>query len=215
MIIDCISDLHGEYPELEGGDLLIIAGDLTASDKPIQYECFFDWLGKQQYKKKIFISGNHDNQAMSQFDWGENVEYLYDSGTQFEGLKIWGSPWSLWFYGINPHCKAFTATDRQLNKEYELIPDDTGILITHSPPYGIFDKIQRNPWRHDLDDDLHVGSVSLRNHVMMRVKPKLHVFGHIHEGGGNILDTNVTKFINCSYMNEDYEPVNKPIRIIL
>lgn len=34
MIIDCISDLHGQYPQLEGGDLLIVAGDLTARDKP-------------------------------------------------------------------------------------------------------------------------------------------------------------------------------------
>ena len=33
MIIDCLSDLHGHYPSLDGGDLLIVAGDLTARDK--------------------------------------------------------------------------------------------------------------------------------------------------------------------------------------
>ncbi len=32
MIIDCISDLHGFKPNLNGGDLLIIGGDLTARD---------------------------------------------------------------------------------------------------------------------------------------------------------------------------------------
>jgi hypothetical protein len=33
MIIDCIADLHGHYPKLDGGDLLIICGDLTARDQ--------------------------------------------------------------------------------------------------------------------------------------------------------------------------------------
>lgn len=31
MIIDFISDTHGHYPELEGGDLLIVAGNPTAN----------------------------------------------------------------------------------------------------------------------------------------------------------------------------------------
>lgn len=32
MIIDCIADLHSHYPKLDGGDLLIVAGDLTDRD---------------------------------------------------------------------------------------------------------------------------------------------------------------------------------------
>jgi len=32
MIIDCISDLHGYTPSLSGGDVIIVAGDLTAKD---------------------------------------------------------------------------------------------------------------------------------------------------------------------------------------
>jgi hypothetical protein len=53
MIIDCISDLHGYLPKLEGGDLLIVCGDLTAYNKPKQYEEFFLWLKKQKYRKKV------------------------------------------------------------------------------------------------------------------------------------------------------------------
>ena len=60
MIIDCISDLHGHFPDLRGGDLLLIAGDLTARDIEPEYFKFFDWLDEQKYRKKILIAGNHD-----------------------------------------------------------------------------------------------------------------------------------------------------------
>ena len=55
MIIDCISDLHGFYPELEGGDMLIVAGDLTARDQQDEYEKFHIWIHNQKYKKKICL----------------------------------------------------------------------------------------------------------------------------------------------------------------
>src|ERR1700748_3248881 len=110
MKITCISDIHGEYPETTGGDLLILAGDYTGSDKIPQWDAFYKWLHKQDYRKKIMIAGNHDGfliHAMNTADyreiigeWGEDYEYLCDSGTEFEGLKIWGSPWSLLFSGI-------------------------------------------------------------------------------------------------------------------
>lgn len=60
MIIDCISDLHGHFPSLEGGDLLIIAGDLTATHTPQELYQFNDWVKVQDYKKKVLIAGNHD-----------------------------------------------------------------------------------------------------------------------------------------------------------
>ncbi len=52
MIIDCLSDTHGNFPELEGGDLLIFAGDLTAHDKEEEYDNFFERLILLPYKKK-------------------------------------------------------------------------------------------------------------------------------------------------------------------
>ncbi len=219
--IDCISDLHGHYPKLYGGDLLIIAGDLTARDTDEQHRDFILWISNHQkhdfpYKKIIYIGGNHDgfldpkNKRYGAIKTPEewNIEYLCDSGTEFQGLKIWGSPWSLTFPGINHKCTAFTGTEKELEKKYDLIPDDIDILITHGPPYGILDKVKNR----------NVGSLSLAVKIgHMENPPKLWVCGHIHECYGEDfpIRSKPCRIINASHVNEYYEPVNKPIRIIL
>lgn len=220
MIIDCISDLHGFYPELDGGDLLVIAGDLTARDMSHERVQFLKWLADQDYRKKIWIAGNHDNSLVGlKFDptRPDAAEYLCDSGTEFEGLKIWGSPWTSWFPQINPHCMAFTKkTERELQEKWDLIPNNIDILVTHSPPYAILDHFYE--WG-DLDKPKYVGSPGLREKIE-NIKPRIHVFGHIHENGGKQLlkgqfgDPN-TVCVNASIVNEKYEHVNKPVRIEL
>jgi Icc-related predicted phosphoesterase len=221
MIIDCISDLHGAQPELEGGDLLLIAGDLTATDRLSEYHKLMKWFQGLSYKKIIIVAGNHDN-ILEDVDFlfsdFEFITYLQDNGTEFDGLKIWGSPWTKSFKGIDKRCMAFT-TDKEyyLEKIFENIPLDTDILITHSPPYAILDECEDF---FDPNKSEHVGSPALRERVE-RVQPKLHVFGHIHECGGKQVllkgqmgDKN-TMCVNAAIMNVRYEPVNKPVRIIL
>ncbi len=239
MIIDCISDLHGCKPALQGGDLLIVAGDLTKSDKPIQYGEFAAWIQRQNYTKKILIAGNHDTyfenqgfEAIKDVYADIGVDYLCDSGTEFrywpplkpgmedgtildvKDYKIWGSPWSLWFYGVNPKCKAFMGSENVLRKKFDLIPNDTDILITHSPPYKFLDQAKRYDGTYE-----NVGSAYLSARIF-DMKPKLHVFGHIHEAYGETEVSGIhwpipTKLVNCSHVNEHYEPVNKPVRIVL
>ena len=88
MIIDCISDLHGFYPKLEGADLLIIAGDLTKRDQPEEYLDFYEWLDAQPYKKKIVISGNHDNNIdPDSINCLRGCIYLQNSGTENDALN--------------------------------------------------------------------------------------------------------------------------------
>lgn len=209
MIIDCIADLHGYYPELEGGDLLIVAGDLTARDSSENWNEFEDWICKQNYQEKIIIAGNHDNFLGSMDEhrmwkyWEKvGITYLCDSGTEFEGLKVWGSPWTKKFIGMNPHCMAFTCyTEEHLAEKWALIPQDIDILITHCPPHGCY-----------LDQDSKgtmLGDVPLRDKVY-KMNLKLHCFGHIHEGYGKH-----TNNVNASHVNERYQPVNKPVRVIL
>ncbi len=193
---------------------MIVAGDLTARDTHIEYQKFFDWFKNQSYKKKIFIAGNHDNKLTDFYCCAQELidfEYLCDSGTEFEGLKIWGSPWTTRFPGINPLCCAFTVnTDQELSEKWDLIPKDTDILITHSPSFGNYDYVNNR----NSSIVQSVGSLSLWI-KSLEILPKLHVFGHIHEAYGNCTHYNGIRLVNCSHVNERYQPVNKPIRIIL
>jgi Icc-related predicted phosphoesterase len=211
VLIDSISDLHGHYPELEGGDLLIVAGDLTARDQPHEYAEFIEWIQKQKYTKKIVITGNHDGFIEAYSQWAAladlGFEYLFDSVTEFEGLKIWGSPWTKTFPGMNPHCKAFTVdTEEELYDKFVQIPHDTDILVTHSPPASHLDRTIQG---------FNVGSSSLKCITQNnRIWPQLWVWGHIHESYG-IEYVSDSIFVNASIVNERYQPVNKPIRIVL
>lgn len=218
MIIDCISDLHGYKPDLPGGDLLIIAGDMTARDTPEQWDAFYKWLANQNYRKRIIIGGNHDNMLMhaatselmrafppGDFGPDSSYEYLFDNGCEFEGLKIWGTPWTKRFPGQNPVACAFTVgMEYQLDDIFKLIPADTDILISHGPPLGILDSCPEG----------RVGSLSLYE-AFLRINPKLMVFGHIHECGGKMLKSSKTICVNASYVNAQYKPVHKPVRVIL
>ncbi len=216
MIIDCISDLHGFEPQLPGGELLIIAGDLTESDRPIQYGQFSSWLERQKYEKKVLISGNHDSffeksgfEKIQDSYKDVGIDYLCDSGTEYKGLKIWGTPWTPWFDGVNPKCKAFMDSEIYLEKRFSLIPNNLDILITHGPMLHILDANY---------DGYACGSKALRGAVD-RARPRFLVCGHIHEQGNNQLmykhTGTYTWCINCSHVNEVYEPINKPIRIII
>lgn len=237
MIIDCIADLHGYFPKLEGGDLLIVAGDLTALDYLNEYKEFNEWIGKQTYKLKIVIGGNHDGYLEARNnDFLPNCKYLCDSGTEFiyeesysprdcisgitndvilyreKKLKVYGSPWTKRFPGMNPDAMAFTVdTDKELATKWALIPDDTDILITHSPAWGFGDKVDRG---YAIEN---VGSKSLAKWVLEHQNTlRLHVFGHIHEGYGIYKPEYCSPLsVNASHVNEYYKPVNKPIRVEL
>lgn len=234
MIIDAVGDLHGFKPELKGGDLLLLCGDYTAADNIRQWAEFFAWLKKQPYEKKVLIAGNHDTFLFDAFpktekqaeelaevrelledleqDTDANFEYLCDNGTEFGGLTIWGSPWSPWFSGVNPKCKAFMSRESKIANKFEKIPKDIDILVTHSPPYMILDENR---------EGLYCGSLTLRYQMDVRVYPKYHFFGHIHEQHGKKIvfkrpgfaEENNTKCYNVSYVDENYQPMNKIRRV--
>lgn len=215
MIIDCISDLHGYQPKLPGGDLLLVAGDMTARDQVDEWKSFYDWLHSQKYRQIIYIGGNHDSFLENSCSTQESrklglvqdpshVEYLKDNFIIFEGLKIYGFPWTPTF------CSWHFMKDpgQPMREMVELIPNDIDILISHGPPLGILDSCP------DFDGLMkNAGSKDLAKKMPQLKDLKLHVFGHIHEGYGYHRGKYLS--INASLMNGDYIPLNKPYRVRL
>ena len=99
--------------------------------------------------------------------------------------------------------------DLELADIWETIPEDTDIVITHGPAYGLGDKVL-NP-QYGLSP--HVGSQSLRKKLATLPNLKLHVCGHIHEASGLYIHDYVT--INASTCDLGYIPFNNPISVNL
>lgn len=212
MRIVCISDTHEFHRVLGGflpdGDVLVHAGDFTMQGEPAYVREFDRWLGTLPYKHKVVIPGNHEltfdprtrgntlSNAAKMFRMITNATILNDEQLTIEGVKFWGSPITPTFFNW-----AFMR-DRgpAIQLHWDIIPDDTDVLITHGPPHGILDTASN---RHG-----HVGCEELAK-VVARVRPKLHVFGHIHGGHGQHVQDG-TIFVNASICNERYQPMNLP-----
>ena len=203
MKIVCISDTHSlhRHIKIPDGDLLIHAGDVSSRGDMSEIEDFNEWLGTLPHPHKVIIAGNHDfgferypKQAKALI---KNAKYLNDSKIVIGGLKIWGSPVQPWFYQWAFNRKR----GKDIRKHWDMIPTDTDILITHGPPYGILDDTERGE---------KVGCADLMDTVQTRVRPRLHVFGHVHEAYGQ-QQVGGTLFVNAAVVNLDYRPVNEAI----
>lgn len=211
MRLVCISDTHNRHDALRlpDGDVLVHAGDLTGSGRPWEVETFARWFGAQPHKHKILIAGNHDwlferdNEQARAFLGLHcpSAHYLQDTGIEIEGVRFWGSPWTPLFLNWAFNLKRGLA----LANKWVRVPSDTQVLITHGPPHGILDLT-----RHGRN----VGCEELAAALENRLRPKVHVFGHIHEGYGTYT-RNGTKFVNASSCTEFYEPVNAPVVVDL
>ena len=204
MKIVAISDTHGlhQQVELPKGDILLHAGDISERGRELEVISFLNWFSTQDFKYKIFIAGNHDfyfeqnTPKTIESILPTNITYLNDSGITIEGINIWGSPITPWFYdwAFNRHRGA------AIQKHWDLIPINTDILITHGPPKGILDTV--------VSGD-QVGCERLVNALKI-CRPKFHIFGHIHEGRG-FLKKKHTTYINASVVNLQYQVVHSPV----
>ncbi len=196
--IHCISDTHNRHQEVDlpGGDILIHAGDATMGGTMKEALPFLDWLATRNYLHKVFVPGNHDfffeeNPGLAyQECYDRGIDLLDNSGIEIEGIKFWGSP-------ITPefHDWAFNRQRGHVIRRYwDIIPDDTEILITHGPAYGILDETKCSG---------HVGCYDLWERVKKLNKLKLSVCGHIHFAAGHrMVDGRL--FVNAASVDEGY-----------
>jgi Icc-related predicted phosphoesterase len=197
-------------PEIPDCDLLLIGGDIVPpvahapSKSRVWLEVKFrPWIRDLATRMHIVgIAGNHDYIWEQHPDWVPVMDwtYLFDSSTQFGGLKIYGTPWQPYFYNWS-----FNLYEHDLVKKWALIPPDTDILVVHGPPHGYGDYVER--------DRSHAGSPGLLARIE-EVKPRLVVCGHVHRGRG-IYQIGPTICVNASYVDERYRPVSEPIVVEL
>nr|CAH7722379.1 unnamed protein product [Callosobruchus chinensis] len=212
----CMSDTHSLIRnimfDIPDGDVFIHAGDFTKCGQKEEVIQFDKWLDSLPHKHKIVIAGNHElsfDQNFSEYfkklmtarqnirQYLTNCTYLEDSGIEIYGIKIYGTPWqpeyNNWAFNLKRGAECLS--------KWNKIPDDTEILITHTPPLG----------HGDLAcSGVRAGCVELLNTVQNRVKPKYHVFGHIHEGYGVTSDGKII-YINASTCDINYIPTNLPV----
>lgn len=221
MRVVCMSDTHNLHVYHRGnlvvpdGDVLVHCGDATMRGSYEEVALFATWFAAFPHKHKVFVPGNHDwgfyeaHKAweetgsfadLAHIDW---AHVLIDREVVIDGVKFWGSPWQpafmdwAWNLPRGPALKA----------HWDLIPTDTDVLVTHSPPLGHLDEVWR--FKNEKRYIEHVGCADMRM-AADRIKPKFHVFGHVH-GAYGTKQVGDTTFINCASADERYYLKHAPM----
>lgn len=251
MNIQTISDTHTyhnrfQFPKIPECDVLIHAGDATFHGTDVELKDFIDWLSIQPAQYKVFTPGNHDigfevepiKSKMLQYAKQKNVIVLIDSSVTIDNKKIYGTPYTPYFFGwgfqgidVGRDPEYFGGPEyikkkypQQINQLmannvpllcdiYAKIPDDTNILICHGPPaYSTMDKIP-------VKSRNRAGSMSLLNRIDQLDSLELGVFGHLHGGYGKytyINSKNITSIlVNAAILDDEYTfyENRKPIEV--
>ena len=206
--IVCVADTHSnqlkyDIPEC---DIFIAAGDLiNHQEGETEMKLFSTWVEQIKCKNKIIVGGNHDkylekNKSKIK-EIFPNAHYLEYNSLQIKepNISIYGAPCTIrrniFYFG-----NAFSISGDQMKREWEKIPKNIDILVTHVPPYDILDTTYNKK---------HVGSKLLRNEICNRIQPKIHIFGHNHDSEnyyalGKFKNGNKCLFINASIIFKNF-----------
>ncbi len=202
MRIVAFADTHQFHDELvvPDGDVVVCAGDVCRGGERLELEIFLGWFEKLPHKHKVFVAGNHDGCLEGEYvdivAAHIDVEFLEDRGVVIDGVSFYGAPWTPRFHDW------FFMKDRgpALAERWALIPDRVDVLVTHGPPQGVLDDISRyraSAVLLDDEDDKHAGCHDLGVRVDT-VRPKVHLFGHIHSQRGEVVGDNGVHYYNCT-----------------
>jgi len=223
-----LSDTHNKHNKLRipECDILFHCGDWTGMGYKHEVERFAAWLDKQPARYIVVIPGNHEktfekclDSEESSMNWFKDhcprAHLLIHEAVEIEGIKIFGSPYTPYFFNWAWNAGRTMIEAAQVFKPFigdlwNKIPSDTQILITHGPPYGILDFC---PDWVQKDKLVSVGCAELLKRVQQLNKLEIHAFGHIHLKGGNIQEHGGVKFINAAICDESYNPTNSIIEI--
>ena len=191
-----ISDTHNRHRQLTKlpeGDVIVHSGDFTMAGTEAEALDFMEWFCDLPYRHKVFIAGNHDFclRGASLEGLDENCHYLCNSGVRIDGVKFYGVP--MFFED---------AISGRAGNDFMNIPADTDVLVTHQPPEDIL----------DLSDEIHYGDSVLWRRVTL-VRPKLHLFGHIHKAAG-MAERNGTVFSNGAVLGDGYNLTDTDICVL-
>lgn len=190
MRIVAVADTHtfeADLGQVPDGDVFVHAGDLLRGGTLDELGPVADWIQRLPHRHKVVVAGNHDwcfvNDRDAACERLGEVIYLQDAGITIDGVRFWGSPWQPeyndWAFNL-PRGPA-------LAEKWSKIPEGLDVLITHGPPRGFGDA---GPTEH------RAGCKDLLERVR-QVRPRVHLFGHIHQDGGMWLDGS-TRFFNVT-----------------
>ncbi|MCJ1337870.1 hypothetical protein MMC09_003154 [Bachmanniomyces sp. S44760] len=200
----CVSDTHNASPDdgcfkLPKGDVLIHAGDLTTQGTLAELRRAVKWIDEADFEVKLVIAGNHevtldtDFYAQHALDFhnqhpqrsqdcidllrnSKSITYLNHECTEVRltkpggpqtTFKVFGSPYSPakgnWAFGYQPE---------ESSKLWDQIPLDADVVVTHTPP------------KHHCDEHRGSAGCEALRQTLWRVRPRLAICGHVHDGRG-------------------------------
>jgi Icc-related predicted phosphoesterase len=218
-----LADSHNYHDRfvIPDGDVLIHGGDALGHGTKEEFEDFLSWYDSLPFQHLLYTPGNHDwftynnTELAKKMCSDRGITMLVDEEITINGVRIWLSPWSPefcgWAWMRQDHEAESLDGEEGLGKYFDMIPEGIDVLVSHGPPFGYLD-------RAPSSKTSGVGSKELL-YAINRVKPKLVLVGHIHEGrkqgdgeGNEYIywpDGKVTHIANISVLDGRYRDVHK------
>ena len=205
---------HGDFAALPNGDVLLHTGDFCNAGTLDEIASFCEFARALPFRRKLLTPGNHDmpcDAAWYEQNWREwhaapedparvaemlrdaGVEVLSERATVVDGLRVFGSPLQPRQPKSRPQMAFGRTRGAELKAAWARVPDGVDVLLTHTPPAGVLDASEYSM--------RPLGCEELLRAVQRRVRPALHVFGHVHGGYGAHADAR-TLFVNAASVTE-------------